>query len=479
MAECLTNVAAERAVLAATMKSAECFYDVADVLKDSTFSIESNKVLYKIVSHIYGQNSNSKIDLPSIYVAAQELNLKYFFDKKTEVQHLEAILNFPIKAENARKFALQIKRLEIARLLHGELENAQTDLLDVTGSESITEILGIAENKILDFGSSLNDNSESPILISSSIDAYIDNLEKEVIDQLGLPTGFPAYDSAIGGGLRKSVISLVAARPKKGKSSFATNVACNLTQLNIPVLKLDLEMSQEDDTCRLIANLAEVNTREIETGQYTRDSLKKKRVYEAREKIRKLPYYFKSIAQKTPDEIIGIARRWLMKDVGLNFDGTVSRDCLVIYDYLRTSNEKDIQNAQEFQMLGFIMSALSAFAIKYKVPILLLSQLGREGAVKEEVETISASDRIAWIAGNVSIIRGKSEEEIAMDGDKAGDTKIVTLAARHGPGSLGRDYVSLRFCKEYTKMYYLGSRAEIAQRERLNEFEYEEVPFNQ
>jgi len=58
----------------------------------------------------------------------------------------------------------------------------------------------------------------------------------------GIPTGFPRYDSCIGGGFRRGTVNVVGARPKVGKSTFCLNVAKNVSFAGIPVLYLDTEM---------------------------------------------------------------------------------------------------------------------------------------------------------------------------------------------------------------------------------------------
>ena len=71
--------------------------------------------------------------LPLIFSTAEELGLSNVFNKKEEVQHLKAVLDFPVNLDNVRKFAAKIRKLEIARLLRKQLDKAQDKILDVTG----------------------------------------------------------------------------------------------------------------------------------------------------------------------------------------------------------------------------------------------------------------------------------------------------------------------------------------------------------
>ena len=135
-------------------------------------------------------------------------------------------------------------------------------------------------------------------------------------------------------------------------------------------------------------------------------------------------------------------RRWIVKEVGLNDDGT-AKDCVIIYDYLKLMDSSGIsQDMKEYQVLGFMMTALHNFAIQYKVPILSFIQLNRDGITKESTDTASGSDRIIWLCSNFTIFKRKSDEEIAEDGQDAGNRKLVPLISRHGGGLDDNDYIN-------------------------------------
>ncbi|NDG32612.1 hypothetical protein EB118_21385, partial [bacterium] len=198
----LCDPAAERAVLAGICKyGKDAYIDVADIIQASSFTIDSNQIIYRCLKHICEKQHKPSIDIALVYSAAQELDLSHLMSKKEEAQHLKAIYDFPVNLENIRKFAAKIRKLEIARLLHSELKNTQDKLLDINGSESVSSILGIAEDSIFNFVSGLsNDNDNAPSLIGEGIEEYIEYLQNNTVDQVGISTGFPVYDQAIGGG---------------------------------------------------------------------------------------------------------------------------------------------------------------------------------------------------------------------------------------------------------------------------------------
>jgi hypothetical protein len=76
------------------------------------------------------------------------------------------------------------------------------------------------------------------------------------------------------------------------------------------------------------------------------------------------------------------------------------------------------------------------------LPIVAFVQLNRDGISKESTDTASGSDRIIWLCSNFTIFKRKSDEEIAEDGAKNGNRKLIPLISRHGPGLDDNDYIN-------------------------------------
>ena len=440
----LSDPSAERAILAGICRYGEEIYlDISDIIKESSFTIDSNAIIYRCIKNIYEKNNQLTVDISSIYSSANELGLSTILSKKEETQHLKALIDFPVSKENIRKFAGKIKKLEIARSLHKELGIAQEKMLDINGTESIGSIISLAEDTIFGFTNNLNEVENNPILMGKDLEEYIEYLSTNPIDQVGIPTGFPIYDQAIGGGLRKSTVNIIAARPKTGKTLLSDNMGYYIAnKLKIPVLNMDTEMTKEDHIHRVLAMITEIEIRDIETGKFISTEDKSKKIDKAVQELKNSPLYYKSIAGKAFDEQIAIMRRWLLKDVGLNEDGT-AKDCVIFYDYLKLMDTQGMsQDLKEYQVLGFMMTELHNFATKYKVPVVAFIQLNRDGINKESTDTASGSDRIIWLCSNFTIFKRKSDEEIAEDGPIHGNRKLVPLISRHGGGLDDNDYIN-------------------------------------
>lgn len=440
----LADPSAERAVLSGVCKYGEEIYlDIADILQEGSFTIDSNIILFKCIKHICEKNeAATSIDIASIYSAAQDIGVFNVLSKKEETQHLKAVLDFPINKDNVPKFAAKIRKLQIARLLYERLEQTKEKLLDVTGSESVNSIISIAEDAVFDFTSLINDTDNNPVCLGNGLDDYLQSLIDNPIDQIGIPTGFPVYDQAIGGGLRRSTVNVIAARPKTGKTLLVDNIAHHISKLGIPVLNLDTEMTKEDHIHRLLAMMTETEINTIETGKFADSQDKKNKIQKAATELSSSKIYYKSIAGRPFEEQLSLMRRWIVKDVGLEDDG-FAKPCVIFYDYLKLMDSQGMsQDLKEYQILGFMMTSLHNFATKYKVPIVAFVQLNRDGITKESTDTASGSDRIIWLCSNFTIFKRKSDEEMAEDGPNEGNRKLVPIISRHGGGLDDNDYIN-------------------------------------
>jgi replicative DNA helicase len=441
------DLAAERAVLAGVCRyGAEGYHEVADLVNESTFSIDSNQIIWSCFKKLIEHDERQKIDIPSVCSCATELGIGYIFEKKQEIQHLQSIFNFPVDISNVRKFAAKLRKLQLAKDYADSLTVARDKLYEVTGEEAVSDILSIGEKAIFDFGNTITNTNDGPVSLGSDIDELIAKLEAEPVEQMGISTGYSKFDFAIGGGLRDATVNVIGARPKTGKTLLSDNIGSHIAgNVLLPVLNLDTEMIRKDHQIRTLAMLSEVAINDIETGRYSKQPNKRHVVRAAASRIKNMTYDHQSIGGLGIDEILGYTRRWISKRVGFRADGRAN-PCVIIYDYLKLTSSAGLgNNLSEFQALGFMMTKLHDFGVKYEIPILAFVQLNRDGINKEDTDSISQSDRIAWLCSNFTIYKKKSDEEIAEDGPEHGARKLVPVMARHGQGLESGEYINMIF----------------------------------
>ena len=458
----LKNVASERAVLAGIIQHGlDCFVDVEILIDEETFTLNHNKILFKCLADAISKNDT--IGFTEILSSAKGLDLNEYIEKPDVMKHVNGVINTPIHLENVRSHAEKIRRLQFARNIQNELRDIYRGLDEVSGDETVTQILSIAETPIQEICMSyMREDDTTPKPLGESLSDYIEHVKENKSENMGIPTGFPVFDKAIGGGLRRKCVDLIAARPKVGKSCFADNVAMHVAkELGIPVLMLDTEMSKEDHWNRIVASVSDVEINEIATGRFADEGDKIDRVNAAVEQIKDIPYDYISIAGRPFDETLSIARRWLLKKVGYDENGRLN-DCLIIYDYLKLMTSENINNnLAEFQVLGFQITSLHNFCVEYDVACLSFVQLNRDGITKESTDAVSGSDRLIWLCTSFSIFKNKTEEERAMDGVVNGDKKLIPIVSRHGPGMEDQGYICLSMQGEFARINELGTIREI------------------
>jgi replicative DNA helicase len=468
----LQDSASERAVLAALCQyGLDCYLEI-DFVDADHFTSDMNQLLYHCIYKSVSENS--KVELASILSAANSLGVSESINNKEEMSFIRSLFNFPIHKENAKSHAVKIAKLKLARDLKKTLKACEKELDATNGDEDIMDLISKVEAPILDATADIYQSSNKKTeIIGEDIDDYIEYLSENVSENVGIPTGFPRYDAAIGGGLRRKCVDLVAARPKVGKSMFGDAVAMNVSRLGIPVLMLDTEMSKEDHLNRMLANLSGVDINKISTGKFTENPLEKEKVEKAAQELKEIPYHYISIAGQSFENILALMRKWIYQHVGFDESG-VTNDCLVVYDYLKLMGSEGISSSmQEYQVLGFQITQLHNFMVKYDVPCLSFVQLNRDGITKESTDVVSGSDRLIWLCTSFSIFKMKSEEEVAEDKIENGNRKLVPVVARHGCGLDDGDYISMNMFGSIGKLVEGETRNELHNNARAREEGFE------
>lgn len=443
------DLMAEAAVLSAVFTGGTSAYlDVADLLRVESFSIECNQVVWKCLDHLLkGAAQLPAIDRPSLYSAAQSLGVTDYLREKGNREHVEAVLRVPVEQAGVRALAGKLRTLDIARDLTARLGQAQVDLSSISGEESIDQILALAESPVQEYTTGLSGASAfaGPVLLAHGAREYFRNLIKNPRDCAGIPTGFPRFDNAIGGGLRPGGIELVAARPGIGKSSLANNMAMNITEgCGVPVLYVDTEMLREEQLCRAAANALGLRIRDVELGRLTREQ--QVALGKVLERYESNPYYHDCVNDMRPHEILSRIRRWVLRTVGLNDQGKAN-PCVVIYDYIHLMNPEDItKNIQERQALAFLMASLKSFVGKYGVSCIAFAQMNRDGLQFKDSRALRSSDQLQDKVTSLWLMYRKDHASVP-EGHRPTDAKftheLYCRKSRFGEGLAEENYINL------------------------------------
>ncbi len=209
---------AEQAVLGGIFQyGGDAFVDCDDLVDVNHFSDEVHQGLYKCFQDFFAANPQHRIDIPTILSIANKLGLSVLHMEDSQ-RYLRSVQNYRTELPTVRREAEKLFKLAIAKELHWRTRDAARQLEKVTGDEGLTEIVGLAENPIFEYTSSLNEEEQGIIHIAKGGREWLEDLINNPRENIGIPTPYAKYNEAIGGGYRRGTISLVAARKKVGKA---------------------------------------------------------------------------------------------------------------------------------------------------------------------------------------------------------------------------------------------------------------------
>jgi replicative DNA helicase len=276
----------------------------------------------------------------------------------------------------------------------------------------------------------------------------------------GVPTGFDRYDR-LTSGLHPGDLSIVAARPGMGKTSFVLNIAQNVARPRIvespdqpgkrtevpgiAVMVFSLEMPREQLTNRMLASEAEVDVSKLRSNALTKDDWAK--LTSAAALLSKLPIYIDDTPSVTLLEVRAKMRR-LIADYERQGDQRVG---LLIIDYLQLMKGRDGVTSRE-QEISEISRGLKGLAKELKLPIIALSQLNRAVESRSEkskrplLSDLRESGAIEQDADNIIFIY-RDDYYNKEESEEQGIAEIILAKHRNG----ATDTVKVRFQREYTK----------------------------
>ncbi len=326
------NLEAERGVLGSILLLPSVCDDVALIVRPEDFYDQANRTLYTHMRAMHDEGR--RIDTTLL---VERLRNAGEFELVGGAAYLAEVLQSVPTAANAAYYAEIVKSKGTLRgLIH-----ASTEILRDAYDESVDtrEMLAQAEQKI--FGILDNRNASGVTKIydimqdaMSRIDARMKN-DQEVT---GVETGFGDFDN-LTGGLHKSELVILAARPSMGKTALALNfVEHAALRLGVGTLFVSLEMSSVELADRMVCALAEVNGQRLRNNNLSKDERGK--LVEKMAELSQSPLYVDDTPSRTMTEIAAAARRLKRKaDLGL-----------IVIDYLQLIEPENSRDPRQEQV---------------------------------------------------------------------------------------------------------------------------------
>lgn len=432
------NLEAEQSVLGCILMEPNCMNEVIDHLKPDSFYLPQHRELFSIMLTMF-TNQNGAIDP---VLVADALTKSGKFDLAGGRDYLVQLSNSVPSTANVVKYAKIVKEQYYLRTLILAAQSIIDDAASGSGEASV--ILDSAEQKIYDIRQGKETNGPSKIsdVILNGVYGKLKELTGENADDYkGIPTGFGVLDKYTTG-LNKSDFVLIGARPAMGKTSFALNLAHNVSMTGRKkCVFFSLEMTKEQLAERLLASQAGVESQKFRTGDLSDDEWI--RVGNAASAFNDVELYLDDTSSITVPEIKSRVRR--LKGVDI-----------IIIDYLglvqsATRKENRVQEVSE------ITRNLKMMAKDLNIPVVCCAQLsrgteGRGKSHKPQLSDLRESGSIEQDADIVMFLYRPDYYKNELSEDKLEEideslTELIIAKNRHGQTGT----IELSFDKEYTR----------------------------
>lgn len=437
------SLEAEEAVIGSLLVDNDSIVPLSAFLRPDDFFIERHVMIFEVIKGLFEQGKPA--DLVTI---GDELQRRGQQEEVGGLAYLIGLINCTPTAVHAEYYGRIVQREAIKRrMIHAAGQIARW--AHETDREP-GELLSMAEKLLLDVSSSRVE--ERIEFVKDLLEDVFNHLERVANKKglTGIPTGLTDLDVLLGG-LQRSDVIIMAARPGMGKTSLALDIAKYAGKHGKKSLVFSLEMSKHQLTQRLIASEAEVPLNLLRNGGM--DSNNWAKIIKAQNDIYNLPLAIDDTSSLTPQQLRSKAIRHHAR-YGLD---------LVVIDYIQLmGTEKRGENRN--QEISEISRAIKNLAKELDIPVIALSQLSRGVESRADKRPMLSDLRDSGsIEQDADIVLFIYQDSVYNpDTDKNGVAELIVSKHRSGPTGTVESY----FKKHCVKFVDLSVK--VTQFEQIN-----------
>ncbi len=353
---------AEEAVLGSILIDSMTITQIAGFLSADDFYRETNRQCFKVCYDLFERDEA----INQITVWHEMENRDWLKDEGPG--YLSNLVAVTPTSVHIKHYASLVHRTAtMRRLIDTAIEIADIGYQD---NPDVDDALSTAEDAL--FGIRQGTQNRDFVPLADSLVPYLE--ESSPLDQMDgqqdtspIVTGYKRLDNLLVGGLQRSDMVVLAARPSVGKSMMGLNFTLSAAKAGYKVGIFSLEMGREQIAMRLLAAQSRVNHQKIRSR--IQSPSEEDQVINSIGLLSDLTIYVDDTPFQTVAEMRGKARRLQMTH-GLDF---------LIVDYMQLINggsngRRDGNRAQE---VSEISRQMKGMARDLKIPVLAISQLSR------------------------------------------------------------------------------------------------------
>jgi replicative DNA helicase len=353
-----SNVEAEEALLGSLIIDPDAIFDVAAFLQPSEFYKETNRWIYEAVLALYERHE--PVDLITL---TDELRKRKQLEEVGGEALVIGLINIVPTSVNARYYG----RIVEAAALRRRMISAASTIANLAyeQKEDINVVIDKAEQALFSISEERTTRDLVPVKdIASGYLDRIEDLHARGDEVIGVPTSFSDLDKILGG-LNRSDLIIVAARPGMGKTALQLAIGQSAARRHHRrVAIFSLEMSAEQLVQRMIAAETRIDSQRLRRGDL--QEFEWPIFYEAVGRISESQLYIDDTPSISPMQLRTKARR-LFAEHGID---------LIMIDYLQLMQAEHTTN-NRVQEISEISRSLKGLARELDIPVVAASQLSR------------------------------------------------------------------------------------------------------
>lgn len=393
----------------------------AELVTSRDFFRDAHRIIYEVMLELAEENrAVDLVELKDRLAQTGEL------DEVGGPAYIASLTDGVPRASNVDHYCKIIKEKKAMR---GLVLFAQRIIEQVVeGDEGPARILEQADTMLLDLQH--GHSNGRMIELSESLDDKDRNIFKRIEDRgnhrgivTGVPSGFALLDEMTMG-FQPGHLWIVAASPSIGKTTWVMNAAVNaarLAQKRGAIFSLEMSLEELED--RMLSSLSDVDHHRILSGHLAERDYP--RISQALGVMHDLPLHIDDTPARTAPSIRRICRR-IKSEKGLDF---------VVIDYLQLMPGVLDGRETDDKQIGDTCARLKTMAKELRVPVILLSQINRDPAKRNDprpqLSDLRGSGMIEAHADAVLFLWRK-------DHRVGGPTEGILRKQRNGPtGTIG------------------------------------------
>ena len=353
------DLEAEEAVVGSVLIDGESFARVAPLLQPADFYRERNQLCYSAAMSLFQRDQ--AIDQLTL---AGELSRKGQLESVGGMAYLSHLVSITPTSAHSEDYAKAVSRTSTMRKL---IDVAS--LISAMGYQDTDDIeatLRQAEDALFTVRGAGSERGFMPL--RQIYDQYLQD-RASVVEPLAaasgpVMSGFDDLDDLLGG-IQRSNLVILGARPSLGKSALALNICLNAAKNGSTSGVFSLEMSREELALRILSSEAGIDSHRLKLGLLT--YAEEQKLIDYIGQLSDLPVYIDDTPFQGLVEMRSKARR-LALEQGLD---------LLVVDYLQLVEGRSGQSNNRVQEIGEISRSLKGLARDLNVSLVTCSQLNR------------------------------------------------------------------------------------------------------